>query len=291
MIREFAPAKINLALHVTGRRADGYHLLDSITAFAATGDAVHVEKAAGFSLRADGPFAAGLPLDESNLALRAAREAVTRWPALFAPVRIRLEKNLPVASGIGGGSADAAAVLRAMTRLHDAAPPRDELMRLALELGADVPVCLQGRACRMRGIGEQLEPLADFPSLPAVLVNPGVAVSTAEVFAKLGLAPGGSGGAPLPGDPIPVRAADFTAWLAGARNDLQPPARALHADIGACLDALRACEDVRLARMSGSGATCFALFPGDDAARRAAARLRREHPRWWIRETTLGNIV
>ncbi len=289
MIGEFAPAKINLALHVTGRRADGYHLLDSLIAFASVGDHVSLRKADDFSLAIEGPFAAGLETGEGNLALRAARAMAQGWPGLFGPVHIRLQKNLPVASGIGGGSADAAAVIRAMMRAHDASPPGEELAAMALSLGADVPVCLTGRACRMRGIGEQLRPLPHVPRFFALLVNPGVAVSTAQVFAALGLRKGQKAHAPLPEDPLPQDPRQALFALRAMRNDLQPLACALQTEITACLTALDAVPGARLARMSGSGATCFALFETESAARAAALRLRKAHPEWWAKAAVLGN--
>ncbi len=288
MIEEFAPAKVNLALHVTGRRADGYHLLDSLIAFASVGDHVSLRKADDFSLAIEGPFAAGLEAGETNLALRAARAMAERWPGLFGPVHIRLLKNLPVASGIGGGSADAAAVMRAMMRAFDASPPGEDLAAMALTLGADVPVCLTGRACRMRGIGEQLRPLPHAPRFFALLVNPGVAVSTAQVFAALGLKMGQKANAPLPDGPLPQDPRRALSVLRAMRNDLQPAACALKPDIAACLTALAAAPGARLARMSGSGATCFALFETEFATRNAARLLRRTHPEWWIEPASLG---
>jgi len=289
MIEEFAAAKINLALHVTGRRADGYHLLDSVVVFASVGDVVQLRKGGDFSLEIEGPFAAGLDAGEDNLALRAATAMAEKWPGLFGPAHIRLRKNLPVASGIGGGSADAAAVLRAMMRAHDAFPPGEELTALALSLGADVPVCLAGRACRMSGIGEQVRPIRHAPGFCALLANPGVAVSTAKVFAALGLEKGQRAHAPLPGAPLPQDPARALSALRALRNDLQDPARALKAEIGTCLEALAACPGARLARMSGSGATCLGLFDTMGEVEEAARRLRERHPEWWIRAAKLGD--
>ena len=289
MTEAFAAAKINLALHVTGRRVDGYHELDSIVAFADVGDRLRLERAEGFSLHLEGPFAEGLEAGEDNLALRAAMALARRWPGRFGAARITLEKALPVASGIGGGSADAAAALRGMIALHGFTPPEVELRELALELGADVPVCLSGRACRMGGIGERLFPLPELAPLWAVLANPGVAVSTAEVFAALGLSPGEKGAAALPEEP-PGRAKgaeETIARLATLRNDLEAPARRLEPAIGTCLEALGALPGARLARMSGSGATCFALFASAGEAHAAARALRREKPEWWIVATKI----
>jgi len=290
-----APAKVNLALHVTARRADGYHELDSLVAFADVGDVLTLRPAADFSLEVTGPFAAalaGVPA-EDNLVLKAARCLVQAWPGRFSPVHMRLEKRLPVAAGIGGGSADAAAVLAGMIRLFG--PPPDEtfddrLRALALELGADVPVCLQGRACRMEGIGERITPLPALPGLPAVLVNPGVPVSTPAVFARLGLTPGKAAGSGLT-DPLPpadAGIAQWLEWLSTCRNDLEAPAKAEAPVIGACLEALAALPGVRLVRMSGSGATCFALFDQADAAEAAARLLEGRHPDWWVTANRLG---
>lgn len=286
-----APAKINLALHVTGRRADGYHQLDSIVVFASRGaaDRVRVEPAEDFSLALSGPFAAGLEADESNLVLRAARALRARWPRLFPPVAIHLEKNLPLASGIGGGSADAAAVLNAMLEMAASPPPAEQVRKLALDLGADVPVCLSGRACRMRGIGEIVEPLALPAPLPALLVNPGVAVSTAEVFTALGLPPGSAAFSPLP-EHLPEGGMEaLIGTLRNARNDLQPPATAIQPAIARCLAELEKLPGVLMARMSGSGATCFALMKDRAAAAMAARALSAARPNWWIADCELGD--
>ena len=268
---ERAPAKINLTLHVTGRRPDGYHLLDSLVVFAGVGDRVAAAPGQGLSLSVTGPMAAGVPAGPENLILRAA--------ALFgdAPgARLTLEKHLPVASGIGGGSADAAAALRALSRLWDRPLPG---LAALTALGADVPVCLRGRPARMSGIGEVL---GDPPPLPRgwlVLVNPGIAVSTGAVFAGLG----GAFGAPMPD--LPAGFADapaLAAWLAAQRNDLEAPARVLAPEIGAVLDALAAEPGVLLARMSGSGATCFGLTGDAATAEATAKRIRAAHPGWWV---------
>ncbi|SCY85151.1 4-(cytidine 5'-diphospho)-2-C-methyl-D-erythritol kinase [Paracoccus tibetensis] len=257
---EPAPAKLNLALHVTGRRADGYHLLDSLVAFAAVGDEVALTPGP-LALQIDGPFAAGLGTDEDNLCLRAAR-------MVGGQARIRLTKNLPVASGIGGGSADAAAVLRALKRMGLELPPAPE------RLGADVPVCLASRPARMEGVGEIVTPLPPLPRLHLVLVNPGIAVATPRVFAALAR----KDNPPLPPVPRFARASDLTAWLAQTRNDLEAPAIALAPQVREVLDALQA-QGAGFARMSGSGATCFGIFATAGAAAEAAAALGR--PGWW----------
>lgn len=258
---EPAPAKINLALHVTGRRDDGYHLLDSLVVFTALGDRVTVAPGP-LSLRLTGPFADAVPGGEDNLVMRAAR-------AVGAGAAITLDKHLPPASGIGGGTADAAAVLRALGRV----PPRPEA------LGADLPACLVSAPLRMRGVGEVLDPVAGLPLLDLVLVNPRVEVPTPAVFAALerrdnpGLPPWGGG----------TRAA-LLEWLGRTRNDLQGPALRLAPVIGDCLAAL-AGQGADFIRMSGSGATCFGIFADGADAGAAAARLAAARPDWWVRAT------
>lgn len=270
-LTELAPAKINLCLHVTGQRPDGYHLLQSLVCFASIGDVLTVAPAERLSLEITGPYAAGLGADADNLVLRAAR--------IFGSDRgavIRLEKCLPIASGIGGGSADAAAALRALSRLWDLPIPGD-----LMSLGADVPVCLSRELQRMEGAGEVLTPLGPAPFLDMLLVNPGVALSTPEVFAELHRKDNPALGPDMP-DPFDTEA--WIGWLCGQRNDLEAPAIAAAPVIADVLAALRAQPGCLLARMSGSGATCFALFT-DDAARDAAAGvLRRDHPDWWVAE-------
>ena len=268
----FAPAKINLALHVTGRRADGYHLLDSLVAFADVGERLTVSLADTPGLSVTGPMAAGVPTGDDNLVLRAVR-------MMAAPVHVTLDKHLPAAAGIGGGSSDAAACLRAVARLTGRPVP--DAATLA-SLGADVPVCLVARAARMRGIGEGVAPLPAFPPLPAVLVNPGVAVPTGPVFAAMERADNAPMPASLPRWPD---AGALTGWLTAQRNDLQAPAMVQVPAIGAVLAALGAQPGCTLARMSGSGATCFGLFSSRAAARVAAAALAR--PEWWVRAVTL----
>lgn len=269
-IEAFAPAKINLTLHVTGRRADGYHLLDSLVVFADLGDRLTVRPTGTASLTVTGPMAGGVPTDGRNLVLRAAA-------AMGVAAGITLEKHLPAAAGIGGGSSDAAAVMRALAAGGAALPDRPEA------LGADVPVCLFARPARMSGIGERIEPVAGMPDLPAVLVNPGVAVSTPEVFRGLERRDGGE----MPAIPGFSGPAACIRWLAVRRNDLQPPAVALAPAIGEVLDALSA-TGAGLARMSGSGATCFGLFDTIGAARAAAERIVAANPEWWVRPTVLG---
>lgn len=266
LLAEVARAKVNLALHVVGRRADGYHLLDSLVVFPEVGDRLVVAPADSLSLAVDGPFAAGL--GDANLVLDAAR--------MLAPGRgaaLRLEKRLPVAAGIGGGSADAAAAVRLLVRHWDLPAPEPGAL---LALGADVPVCHAGRACRMQGIGEVVVPLA-VPGFWIVLANPGVPVETRAVFAALDRRD----------NPVMAALPDFGdaatlfGWLRAQRNDLEAPAMAAAPAVGAVLSALRAQPGCALARMSGSGATCFGLFEAAPPAEAAARALGREAG-WWV---------
>ncbi|MBH1973944.1 MAG: 4-(cytidine 5'-diphospho)-2-C-methyl-D-erythritol kinase [Rhodobacteraceae bacterium] len=267
---EAAPAKINLCLHVTGQRTDGYHLLDSLVVFADVGDLIEVRAAPTLSLRVIGPQARDLPLGEDNLVLRAARAF-----AGTAGAAITLTKNLPVASGIGGGSADAAATLRALARLWDLPLPDADRV---LQLGADVPACLAGRTLRMQGIGEQLAAVPDLPEAYLVLVNPGVAVATPAVFKAL---PSKINPA-MPDLPVFATTAELALWLASQRNDLEAPVMALAPAIGAVKQALAAAPGCLLARMSGSGATCFGLFADQAQAQSARAAISAAQPGWWV---------
>jgi 4-diphosphocytidyl-2-C-methyl-D-erythritol kinase len=271
---EFARAKINLHLHVVGRRQDGYHLLDSLVAFAGIGDRLTVSPSDRLTLSVTGPFAAGLNAEADNLVLRAAR-TLAEHAGMQATGALVLEKNLPVASGIGGGSADAAAALRLLCRFWGL--DRSALGLLAGGLGADVPVCVAGVPALMSGIGEILVPAPKLPKVGIVLVNPGVAVSTPAVFrARSGAF---SDSARFPeggwGD-----AEYLAASLHSTRNDLEPPARLLAPAIGDVLATLAAIPGCLLARMSGSGATCFGLFPDPVAAEAAARTIVRDG--WWI---------
>ncbi|PBB93626.1 4-(cytidine 5'-diphospho)-2-C-methyl-D-erythritol kinase [Mesorhizobium sp. WSM3864] len=276
-----APAKINLALHVTGRRADGYHLLDSLAVFTRFGDRLEIELAQDDAFSVSGPFAAGVPIDGDNLVLKA-RDALRREAGAqqTPPVAIRLEKNLPVASGVGGGSSDAAAALNGLSRLWKLDIGEAGLARIGLTLGADLPMCLKARPLLARGIGDALSPLTEFPALALVLVNPGVAVSTSEVFKALSKPDNEA----LP--PLPARL-DFHGirnWLDTTRNDLEPAARAIQPAIGDALKALKK-AGAAFARMSGSGATCFGLFETGNVAKRAAIDIRRRHPGWFVAAT------
>jgi len=274
-IAETAPAKVNLFLHVVGRRPDGYHLLDSLAVFPAVGDTLRAAPAEAFSLALEGPFGGALRAVPDNLVLRAAR-GLAELAGVRGGARLTLVKTLPVASGIGGGSADAAAALRLLGRLWGVAPAAEALRALALRLGADVPVCLTGRPARMGGVGDVLSPAPDLPACGLVLVNPGVAVSTPDVFR----ARSGRFSAPAA---LPSGWLDAVAMardLAALGNDLEPPAVTLCPVIGTVLAALRAAPGCLLARMSGSGATCFGLFADAVAAAAAAEGVRR--PGWWV---------
>ncbi len=273
---ELAPAKINLHLHVTGRRADGYHLLDSLVAFAEVGDRLSVSPADDLTLTVTGPFAAGLAAEADNLVLRAAR-ALAAEAGVTALGKLVLDKQLPVASGIGGGSADAAATLRLLCRFWQVSVAEHRLLGIARGLGADVPVCLLNRPAMMAGIGEVLSPAPNLPDAGIVLINPGVAVSTPSVFrARTGAF---SPAAQFPADGW-QETESLAASLRSTCNDLEPPARELAPSIGATLAALEALPGCLLARMSGSGATCFGLFASPDAARQASGSVFRDG--WWV---------
>jgi 4-diphosphocytidyl-2-C-methyl-D-erythritol kinase len=270
MKTEFAPAKINLALHVTGQRSDGYHLLDSLVVFAGVGDSVTVADAADLILQVTGPYAAALPADD-NLVLRAARAFGLARGAL-----VTLDKVLPISSGIGGGSADAAATLRALAALWGVALPAPADV---LAVGADLPVCLAGRPARMTGIGDIVAPLPALPPAWLVLVNPGAGVSTPVVFKALTR----KENTPLPRDmPRLKTTADLAAWLMMLRNDLEVPAMAGLPAIGVVKAALSAQQGCLMARMSGSGATCFGLFADPLSAAAAARAIRTAQPAWWV---------
>jgi 4-diphosphocytidyl-2-C-methyl-D-erythritol kinase len=270
-LTELAPAKVNLYLHLRGRRADGYHLLDSLAVFPAIGDRLTAAAGQGLSLQIGGPYGANLAADPDNLVLRAAR-ALAKAHGLEPNAALRLEKHLPVSSGIGGGSSDAAAALRLLSRYWGVTVPDG----LALSLGADVPVCLAAPQPRlMAGIGEHLRPAPPIPDFWIVLANPGVAVATGAVFAAVTQ----RDNPPAPPMPPLTDFAALTNWLARQRNDLQPAA------ISACpaiAKVLAALSDAPLARMSGSGATCFALHGREAGAAAQADRLRRAQPDWWV---------
>lgn len=294
-----ARAKVNLTLDVLGRRADGYHELHSLVAFAATGDLLTLVPAQLLSLTIDGPEAAGLAPGRDNLVLRAALALAAetgplRWGAFH------LVKRLPVASGIGGGSADAAAALRLLARANAIASDDPALLRVAAAIGADVSVCLASRARLMAGIGERLGPPLRLPPLFALLVNPHVPVETAAVFRALGLQPGQSvaGSGSMEAGPAGLghaaaasaeapTSAELLRRLADSGNALEAPAMRVAPVIASVLSQLRALPECRLARMSGSGATCFALFDDCRASAAAGRALKSLRPDWWIKATLL----
>lgn len=287
-VNVFAPAKINLTLHVTGQRKDGYHLLDSLVVFAPVGDSLTIGKAKKLELTVDGPERLDVPENAENLVLRVAR--------LLSPdggASITLTKNLPVASGIGGGSADAAAALRGLMQLwgmpNASSKSPEDLGPLAaqlLGLGADIPMCLMSQPARIGGIGELITPVAGLPPLPALLVNPRTSVSTPEVFREL---------RPRINPPMPESLpafrtlVDFVGWLAEQRNDLQQTAIRLQPAIADVLKCLERSDRILLSRMSGSGATCFGIFPDKASAIVAGEFIRRDHPGWWVATGMLGD--
>lgn len=276
MITEQAAAKINLFLHVGDRRADGFHPVQSLAVFTAMADALAIDAAADLSLAVGGPFARGLDGERDNLVLRAAR-ALGQQGAMLT-----LTKNLPVASGIGGGSADAAAALRGLNRLWDLGKDDAALGATAAGLGSDIPACLLSAACFMEGRGEVLRPAESMPYLPLLLVNPGVAVPTKDVFAGLDTRSGAD--MVLPHGRF-ADTADLLRYLETTRNDLETPARRLQPVIGEVLAAMDSLAGALLVRMSGSGATCFGIFADDDCCQRAGESLRQSHPGWWIAPT------
>lgn len=300
-----APAKINLTLHVLGRRADGYHELESLVAFAGVADLLTLGPGPSLSLTVTGPTAGAAGPPERNLVVRAAEALRARRPALRVGA-FHLVKRLPAAAGIGGGSSDAAAALRLLAAANELTVADPDVVAAARDTGADVPVCLEPRARLMRGAGEEVGPPLLLPPLFAVLVNPGVALATAQVFRALGLSVGeartdatadcpplrrGEGPARPDGGHRAGAAAtgraELLSFLAQARNDLEPPAITLAPGIAEALGRLRATDGCRLARMSGSGATVFGLYDDCRAASGAARALRAAEPGWWVKPTVL----
>ena len=274
-----APAKLNLALHVTGRRPDGYHLLDSLVAFTRFGDRLTIATADEDSFVVSGPFAAGLEADDTNLVIRA-RDALRQTYGNQSPVSIALEKNLPVASGVGGGSSDAAALLKGLADIWKLDASDADLARIGLPLGADLPMCLAAKPLLARGIGDEITPVPGMASLGIVLVNPGVAVSTANVFAALA----NRDNEPLPPLPTTLDFHGLCNWLETTRNDLEAPAQRVQPAINGALSALRK-GGAHFVRMSGSGATCFGLFESGNVAKRAATTIRERKPGWFVAAT------
>jgi 4-diphosphocytidyl-2-C-methyl-D-erythritol kinase len=292
MLSDEGRAKVNLTLRVVGRRVDGYHDLESVVAFADCADALTLEPGVELSLTTTGPLAQACGETADNLVLKAARLLGEKVPGLKLGA-FTLHKVLPVAAGIGGGSADAAAALRLLARLNGLALDDKRLLDVALATGADVPVCLTSRACDMTGVGEMLLPL-NLPKLPSVLVNPRVPVATKDVFAALGLRNGELlvGATDVIESPAwPDDGATVSEWvdaLSIINNDLEVPAKRIQPAIGEVLSALEAADGMLLSRMSGSGATCFAIFSEAAKAQAASDQIRRDHPEWWVHAGVLN---
>lgn len=285
-LSELAPAKVNLTLRILGRRADGYHELESLVAFASFADRLTLRPDAPLSLSVDGPTAVQAGAVADNLVLKAARAAAQRIPGLRLGA-FHLTKSIPAGGGLGGGSSDAAAALRLLAQANDLAIDDPRFAAAALATGADIPVCLDPRPRVMRGIGEALSAPIALPALPAVLIGPGFPLATKEVFSALGLAAGERRGEPA-ADAIPREREALLAWVGDRGNDLEPAALRLAPAIGDVLGALRGLPGCRLARMSGSGTTCFGLFDTPEDATSAAARLAAMRPDWWVSPTALG---
>jgi 4-diphosphocytidyl-2-C-methyl-D-erythritol kinase len=286
-------AKVNLTLRVNGRRADGYHDLESVVAFADCADQLTLTPGSDLDLKMSGPLAQACGDTSDNLVLKAARLLAERVPDMKAG-SFSLDKVLPVAAGIGGGSADAAAALRLLAQLNGLALDDRRIIEVAKLTGADVPVCVNSRGCVMTGVGETLQPLS-LPKMPCVMVNPGVPVATKDVFNALGLRNGqllvGATDVLLRDRSWPDEAASLEEWveaLAASSNDLEAPAMRVQPVISAVISALSATNGAWLARMSGSGATCFAIYENTAEAGRAAEKLRRDHPGWWVHAGTLS---
>jgi 4-diphosphocytidyl-2-C-methyl-D-erythritol kinase len=286
-------AKVNLTLRVVGRRVDGYHDLESVVAFADCADRLTLTPGPDLSLKMTGPLAKACGDTADNLVLKAAQLLGESVPGLKAG-SFELEKVLPVAAGIGGGSADAAAALRLLARLNNLRLDDERLLEVALATGADVPVCLASQACDMTGVGDKLMPLNP-PKIPSVLVNPGVPVPTRDVFEALGLRHGefliGAADVMLQSSSWPEQGGSLEEWveaLAAGANDLEVPATRIQPLIGKVIAALNATNGAWLARMSGSGATCFAIYENTAEAQRAANKIQLDHPSWWVHAGVLS---
>ena len=293
VLSDEACAKVNLTLRVNGRRSDGYHDLESVVAFADCADRLTLTPGSELTLQMSGPLAQACGETSDNLVLKAARLLAERVPGMKAG-SFSLDKVLPVAAGIGGGSADAAAALRLLAQLNGLAFDDPRIIEVAQLTGADVPVCVNSRSCVMTGVGETLQPLS-LPKIPCVMVNPGVPVATKDVFKALGLRNGellvGATDVLLRDRSWPDEEASLEDWveaLAASSNDLEAPAMRVQPVIGKVIAALNATNGAWLARMSGSGATCFAIYENTAEAGRAAEKLRRDHPAWWVHAGTLS---
>ena len=283
MLRVFAPAKINMHLHVTGKRPDGYHLLDSLVVFANIGDELSFESSEKFEFQVEGEFASVLQNIADNSVTRAAKglaEKLKRDPN----VRITLQKNLPAGAGIGGGSSDAAACLKGLCKFWTVTPP---LESLALSIGSDVPICLSQHPSLMRGIGDVLLPAPELPELSAVFIWPCKPASTPEVYKNLKLQKSSEEFLFSPAYKTPN---DLISDLEQTRNDLEPPAIELFPVIREARSALKQNSDCKFARMSGSGSTVFGIFETDEKAASAAETIRQDHPDWWIRSCRLNSF-
>jgi 4-diphosphocytidyl-2-C-methyl-D-erythritol kinase len=293
VLSDDACAKVNLTLRVNGRRADGYHDLESVVAFADCADRLTLTPGSDLNLKTTGPLAEACGDTSDNLVLKAARLLAERVPGMKGG-SFSLDKVLPVAAGIGGGSADAAAALRLLSQLNGLALDDRRIIEVAKLTGADVPVCVNSRGCVMTGVGETLQPLS-LPKMPCVMVNPGVPVATKDVFKALGLRNGellvGATDVLLRDRSWPDEDASLEDWveaLAASSNDLEAPAMRVQPVISEVIAALNATNGAWLARMSGSGATCFAIYENTADAGRAAEKLRRDHPKWWVHAGTLS---
>jgi 4-diphosphocytidyl-2-C-methyl-D-erythritol kinase len=292
-LSEEGRAKVNLTLRVNGRRGDGYHDLESVVAFADCADRLTLTPGADLNLQMSGPLAQACGETSDNLVLKAARLLGERVPGMKVG-SFTLDKVLPVAAGIGGGSADAAAALRLLAQLNGLAPDDPRIIEVAQLTGADVPVCVASLACVMTGVGETLQPL-NLPKMPCVMVNPCVPVATRDVFGALGLRNGellvGATDVLLQDRDWPDQGASLEEWvesLAASSNDLEAPAMRIQSVIGDVIAALSATNGAWLTRMSGSGATCFAIYENTADAGRAAEKIRRDHPGWWVHSGTLS---
>ncbi|BAT59054.1 4-diphosphocytidyl-2-C-methyl-D-erythritol kinase [Variibacter gotjawalensis] len=282
-LTEWAPAKVNLTLRVLGRRHDGYHELDSVVAFAGSGDKLALEPGDALTLSVTGPTAVAAGEGGENLVLKAARKLAERVENLRTG-HFTLDKRLPVAAGLGGGSSDAAAALRLLARLNEIALDDGRLYSAAVATGADVPVCMEPRARVMRGIGDRLSRPLDLAPMPALLVNPGVAVATGAVFKKLHASTTIGTPALIAEDLTP---SGLQVFIDREPNDLEAPAVAIQPIIAETIAAISGLAGCQIARMSGSGATCFGIFASGSLAASAAQVLRTARPDWWITATTL----
>jgi len=283
-----APAKVNLTLHVVARRQDGYHELESLVAFSRSGDGLSLVPGTGLQLRVDGPTAQAAGDIKNNLIIKAVRNLAERIEGLRLGA-FHLVKNLPVAAGIGGGSSDAAAALRLVARANDIARDDARLLDAAQMTGADVPVCMDARARMMAGTGERLGPVLNIPPLPVLIVNPRQALETKAVFSLMKISPGIETG--FGPHPEVVPGMDYEALIAAlrkGRNDMEDAACVLAPIVSDVLAILAAARGCRLARMSGSGATCFAIFSDCRATRRARKIILQAHPNWWVKAAMLN---